>query len=329
MPTPHPTWTLDLSAVADVPVRLAGTPMSTAVHLASCAFTPGDRCGRDDLTARIRSSVSAPGAAALSALPHAGDTVIPACLLPSAPGLDPHQWADAVTSAAPTFEEQLTEVHGGRLPSRWRQVARAPKRWLAGYAAACLESYRIVETEVHSGKALAERESVRVGTAVVRGATLDLLTALFEGASRSGHVLRVPAMHGRSLRLSAAGLTLVPVLAGSPFRACGFTGDTVTHLVYPLRPAPAPAPDRRRRDPGAAELGVLLGAQRASILRAVAAPVSAGKLASHLACTPSLVTHHLDALVGAGLVERHRRGRHVFVERTERGAALLELYHTG
>jgi len=41
---------------------------------------------------------------------------------------------------------------------------------------------------------------------------------------------------------------------------------------------------------------------------------------------PSAATHHVNALQAAGLVERHRRGRNVLVDRTARGEALLELY---
>jgi DNA-binding MarR family transcriptional regulator len=41
---------------------------------------------------------------------------------------------------------------------------------------------------------------------------------------------------------------------------------------------------------------------------------------------PSAISHHLHNLERAGLVRRTRHGRHVLVQRTTRGTALVNVY---
>ncbi|MDN5917569.1 MAG: helix-turn-helix domain-containing protein [Pseudonocardia sp.] len=50
------------------------------------------------------------------------------------------------------------------------------------------------------------------------------------------------------------------------------------------------------------------------------------RLAAAVGLAPATATHQISALVADGLVSRRREGRHTVVERTERGAGLLELY---
>ena len=73
-------------------------------------------------------------------------------------------------------------------------------------------------------------------------------------------------------------------------------------------------------------LEVLLGMPRAALLRALDRPATAGELAARLRLVPSGITHHMQVLEPAGLVVRERRGQHVVVRRTARGARLVELF---
>jgi DNA-binding MarR family transcriptional regulator len=73
-------------------------------------------------------------------------------------------------------------------------------------------------------------------------------------------------------------------------------------------------------------LAALLGWQRARILKRLDVAQRPGQIAEALRMVPAGATHHLSRLEAAGLVIRKRRGRHVAVERTARGTALLELY---
>jgi DNA-binding MarR family transcriptional regulator len=93
------------------------------------------------------------------------------------------------------------------------------------------------------------------------------------------------------------------------------------YVSYPIRSVLARGPQ-----PDAAALEGLLGIQRTQILRALRRPTSIGTLADILHAVPSAATHHVNALQAAGLVQRHRHGRNVLVDRTARGEALLELY---
>jgi DNA-binding MarR family transcriptional regulator len=70
----------------------------------------------------------------------------------------------------------------------------------------------------------------------------------------------------------------------------------------------------------------LLGWQRARILKGLDVAQRPGQIANTLRMVAAGATHHLIRLEAADLVVRKRRGRHVVVERTARGTALLDLY---
>jgi DNA-binding MarR family transcriptional regulator len=70
----------------------------------------------------------------------------------------------------------------------------------------------------------------------------------------------------------------------------------------------------------------LIGWQRARILRGLDVAQRPGQIANSLRMVAGGATHHLSRLEAADLVVRKRRGRHVIVERTARGTALLDLY---
>ena len=70
-------------------------------------------------------------------------------------------------------------------------------------------------------------------------------------------------------------------------------------------------------------LGPLLGAGRAAILRALAAPATTSQLVEHLGLSLGTVGGHLAVLHAAGLVSRARTGRSVNYVATPLGDALL------
>jgi DNA-binding MarR family transcriptional regulator len=76
----------------------------------------------------------------------------------------------------------------------------------------------------------------------------------------------------------------------------------------------------------ATQLESLLGPQRAAVLRCLDDAATCGAIAESLFMAPGGVTHHLRVLEAAGLVTRTRRGRHVVVERTAKGCAIIALY---
>jgi DNA-binding MarR family transcriptional regulator len=82
-------------------------------------------------------------------------------------------------------------------------------------------------------------------------------------------------------------------------------------------------------DEAADAFEALPGWQRAQILSGLDAEQRPGEIANALRMVPAGATHHLSRLEAAGLVVRKRRGRHVVVEPTARGTALLDLYARG
>jgi DNA-binding transcriptional ArsR family regulator len=131
------------------------------------------------------------------------------------------------------------------------------------------------------------------------------------------------------MRFPDSGVVLTPLvasegskgLASEASKALSLADDILGYVSYPVRSVLARVPH-----PPAAALEGLLGIQRTQILRALRRPASIGTLADILHAVPSAATHHVNALQAAGLVERHRHGRNVLVDRTARGEALLELY---
>jgi DNA-binding MarR family transcriptional regulator len=115
------------------------------------------------------------------------------------------------------------------------------------------------------------------------------------------------------------GLTLIPLVAGSRASILDYDGGVLRLVAYPLRTRPA----------GDASLEALLGIPRARILRELDRPASNNRLASALQTVPSAATHHVSALVAAGLVVRDRSTGSLVVRRTPRGDALLALYDPG
>jgi DNA-binding MarR family transcriptional regulator len=123
------------------------------------------------------------------------------------------------------------------------------------------------------------------------------------------------------MRFPDSGVVLTPLVASEASKGLAWADDILGYVSYPVRSVLARAPQ-----PPAAALEGLLGVQRTQILRTLKRPTSIGTLAERLRAVPSAATHHVNTLQAAGLVERHRHGRTVLVERTARGEALLELY---
>lgn len=72
-------------------------------------------------------------------------------------------------------------------------------------------------------------------------------------------------------------------------------------------------------------LEVLLGHGRAAVLRALERPATTTELAGRLGYAPSTVSAHLDVLVRAGVLERHRLRRSVYYRLNDAGRTLLAL----
>jgi DNA-binding MarR family transcriptional regulator len=135
-------------------------------------------------------------------------------------------------------------------------------------------------------------------------------------------VLKGPE-HPIDLHLEGRPLVLIPlvyegsILVGSPHDGNAIGIAYQARGAARLHETAEDAPDER--------LELLLGQGRAAVLRALAVPATTTELAARMHYAPSTVSAHLDVLVRAGLVERHRVRRRVFYGLNDTGASLLAL----
>jgi DNA-binding transcriptional ArsR family regulator len=315
------------------PFRVSVTPLPSLYRVLRSAVGGGSdgapRAWRD----AIRTNLRAADYETLAPFIRPGPMPIPAPALglAQAPG---ESFPDAIERMIATPSELLAEeiarcsalVGNGA----WDVAARDPDRWLRRYVATLLRAWKGFGPIWDQARPALDREVQRIGTATALDAQLELLDGLFACAfvKRDRWHLRHDPYDG-PMRFPDSGLILTPLvaseaskgLASEASKVLSLADDILGYVSYPMRSVLARGPQ-----PPAAALEGLLGIQRTQILRALRRPTSIGTLADILHAVPSAATHHVNALQAAGLVQRHRHGRNVLVDRTARGEALLELY---
>jgi DNA-binding transcriptional ArsR family regulator len=134
-----------------------------------------------------------------------------------------------------------------------------------------------------------------------------------------GDSLSVTDAHDHSGSLSGEGLLLTP---------CTMAWPTVRKMIEPYQPTITYPPRgiatlwETGTAPTPAALAALVGRTRASMLAALAEPISTTSLAHRLLITPGAVSQHLSVLLDCGLATRSRVGRFVLYRRTRSGDAL-------
>ena len=227
-----------------------------------------------------------------------------------------------------TVVDDLARTFGPELPAVWRPAADLPRRWLYAYASATADAWSAVSPRWRRAQSLLDLEARRVGAAVVRGGTDVLLNTLHPRIRYENGEIWVPSTREATVGLDGRRLALVPTIAGSAGRLVGFDLPDVVYLAYPvpgqagLGERPAPTPTNTGADP----LGQVLGRARAQVLRAAIGPISMGRLAAGLECSPRMITYHCGQLEAAGLIRRERYGQSVWVSRTARGHQLVDLF---
>lgn len=126
----------------------------------------------------------------------------------------------------------------------------------------------------------------------------------------------------RRVRLAGQGLVLMPSVfwTGHPLVTWEPRDSSRPVLIYPAGLAPArPSGQHQAGDP----LGMLLGATRAAVLRALRQPRTTTALARQVQISPASASGHATTLRAAGLITSERRGQAVVHQITELGTALL------
>jgi DNA-binding MarR family transcriptional regulator len=70
----------------------------------------------------------------------------------------------------------------------------------------------------------------------------------------------------------------------------------------------------------------MIGDVRTAILLGLDRPLTMTRLSVLLQYAPNVVTYHCNRLETAGLVTRQRCGRRIYVQRTDKATALLDLF---
>jgi hypothetical protein len=257
----------------------------------------------------------------------AGTSNLPQCLTPSVSvrdaDFDTHL-DEVVTAATAHFAEQVETLHGPAPAPHWRTAMRRPQRWIGTYAATLRAVWRAFQPVWRSAQTLLERETARVGVACVSG-TLDvLLTDLNPRWRFAGRTLTIPSRTEEHIPLDGRLLVLTPTVSGAGSSVFDPDLDDLVWLGYPIPGLETLwQPDGRSAPPDA--LALMLGPVRAKLLRAARVPQPMQTLARMAGLTPNLATYHCGRMVDAGLLYRRRRGRRVYMGRTARGDALLDL----
>jgi DNA-binding transcriptional ArsR family regulator len=224
------------------------------------------------------------------------------------------------------LRRDIAGTFGHDVPSPYRRWLDAPHRHLAALCAALRAYHDAVVRPLlpHLARDLA-REQFRLQRLAAEGDADLLLTRLHPTVTFDGKAVAVsgdrdPSPHRHST------VIVVPIASASRTIAYNFT-TPINHLRLCL-PGSGLRLDQLlgRRDPRPDLLAVLIGDNRARLLRSLRRPGTTTDLAAELWLAPSTVSHHLKALRRAGLVRPHRIGPMVYYELNDRGQRLLALY---
>lgn len=302
------------------PLRVASAPVHSLL-MALRDAAGAERAGTPEAWRRvIRAHLTRADYEVLAPLSTPRPTLVPSSLVPF-PDNGSQSIREAIERmvAGDALDAEIDECMGADAAGDWRGPARNPRRWARGLALAMTRAWAGFQPIWRAGNEQLAAEAERVAVGAARGRHLEVLGDLVPCAhiGDGRWMLEWPVATNTRLGVPDQGLTLVPLVAGSRASIIDADGVTVKLVGYPLRP---------RRCDGTLE--ALVGVPRARILRELDVPATNNRLAAALQTVPSAATHHVSALVSAGLVERDRTNGSLLVRRTSRGDALLALYET-
>jgi hypothetical protein len=299
------------------PLRAAAAPLPSLMM----AMRDAAGAGRSDTPEAwcrvIRAHLTRRDHEVLAPLSTSEPTLVPSALVPfpAGPAQSMKDALEAIVGAQDVLAEEIQECLEADTAGDWREASIDPGRWVRGLVVAMTHAWAGFRPIWEAAQERLGGELDRVAAAGGRGAHLHVLGDLIPYGHVAGDrwVLECDVYGGTRLGVADGGLTLVPLVAGCRASILDRDESGVRLVGYPLRArAPEPA------------LEALLGIPRARILRAL--PATNNALAAALQTVPSAATHHVSALVVAGLVVRDRSNGSLLVRRTPRGDALLALY---
>jgi hypothetical protein len=316
-------------------VGYAGTPMVSVVkvpHLSllSLLVSSSSQGPAEHLGGVVRAAVRRPGRFALAAVPQRSHHVFPDLAHSPIPPVSDVSAAEQAQRLRDVSEAallaDLARNFGDELPPWWRPAADRPRRWLDSFAAASMDGWAVIEPMWRRAQPLIDRETRRVGAAVVRGGLDALLNSLHPRIRYRDSELIVLAARDSVRDLAGRRLVLVPMICGPNGTAVSFDLPEVAFVGYPVRGSAENGGRRSKSpDPSGDALALVLGPARARAPGTAHRPLTMGQLAVELQGKPCTASYHCDRLETAGLIVRERRGQSVWITRTARGDELADL----
>lgn len=317
MPAPRTRIRLD----RDVAVRVVSDPYSSLVAVAA-AGVRDRRAGRSSGPARVLGALPGPGIRALGQIVHPDGSLAPDCLSPSTPERDTRV-GDELDRLESMSEDDLCadllDTFSGTVPRHWEHLDGAMRAWVRDLAEALRALWKQIEPLWARQADLRGRETERLGAAAARGAVDIALAELYGGGRVVDGVVDFDDPDGVEVDAHGRIIVLAPLLTGLTVSLCNLDRRESLWFAAPARSRPAEREDR-------SGLGSLLTPARAQLLGVLQAEHSMSEIAKRMNTVPATATHQVGALEAAGLVRRRREGRRIWVQRTPRGSALLELY---
>jgi hypothetical protein len=324
----EPVTELRIDRVGEV--RVALDPYISVLALITDAL--GRRRGApEQWRRRVLASLSPGGVRAILPLATPSHSVSPDCVTPENPAREVSVSDQVEGLHALSADELLRDVESvfTEPPVHWRGVLRQPLAWLHSYANAMAEVWPSVQPLWARATPLLEHEVRRVGIAAMRGDLGLILDRLHPASRFDDDVLRIRDPEPARFDLRARPLVLVPMLSGQQALICNLERDDAVWIAYPLPGvsqlfAGGPGAGRDQGS-GPDPLESVLGPVRAQLLLAMERPRTMTELTGLVRLAPSAITYHCDRMAAAGLVWREKRGREVWVARTSRGDALIDV----
>ena len=303
------------------PLRVAPAPVHSLL-MALRDAAGAERAGTPEAWGRlIRAHLTRRDYEVLAPLSTSRPTLVPSALVPlPEPGAQTlKDGLEQLVAGEDALGGEIQECLDAGGAGDWRDAAGDPHRWIRGLALALTRAWSGFRPIWQARQEWLAAEVERITDAAQRGAHLHVLGDLIACAHvrEDRWVFEWPGTQDVRLDLPDRGLTLIPLVSGSRASIVDVDGPVVRAVGYPLRTRP------REQEP---TLEALLGIPRARILRELDEPATNNRLAAVLQTVPSAATHHVTALVAAGLVVRDRSNGTLLVRRTARGDALLALY---
>ncbi|WAU82950.1 winged helix-turn-helix domain-containing protein [Streptomyces sp. Qhu-G9] len=255
-------------------------------------------------------------------------SMVPDCLTPTAPlwETDLAVQLEQLAEVSPhLLLRELEADFAGTVPRQWRSVVDRPKAFITAYTAILRAAWEAFGPAWTQAGSLLAREAERVGIAAVSNALPPVLAGLGHRVRFSEQTLYVPDPYPETFERGTRPVVLVPMVSGNGASVFSFDRPDAVWFGYPVPALSTLWTSFREPDERKDSLQLVVGTLRAEILRELVRPSTMGRLASTLSCTPATMTYHCGQLESAGLVSRERQGQHVWVRRTSRGAALVDL----